>query len=70
MQLEFICTKHNFKYGFDRPVNVQAAHLLCPLCAREEIGDLRLKLAESQEHNHLLLQTVDLKKLYQPLKED
>lgn len=72
LQLQFTCTIHNLRYGFDRPQQpkVEPALLNCPQCAFEQSAKLLLEIITLKEHRDLLLQVIDLKKTIQPLKED
>ena len=67
MELEFTCTKHNFRFGFDRPKDgIEPATLDCPLCSKELIDKWAKQAKELREHRDLLLRAIDLKQLVQP----
>ncbi len=67
MQYEFICTKHNFKYGFDEPPEgYEPALLDCPVCAKDKKERVLDAMAEVTEHRNMLLNVIDLKQLIQP----
>lgn len=71
LHFSFTCTKHNFRYAFDRPpLPIAVAHLTCPICVRKELEEAYDKLNEARAHRDLLLKCIDLKQLIQPTKED
>lgn len=65
MEIELICTKHDFKFGFNRHPSVEPAELRCPICAEELIDAWVKQAGELREHRDLLLKAIDLKQLLQ-----
>lgn len=66
----FRCTIHNLEFACgDLPKGRDVAlHVKCPLCQNEEIGNLRSKLADVEDHRDTLLKAIDIK-LAIPVKE-
>lgn len=68
MDKEFLCTLHDFKFGFNDKPGVEAALMRCPLCMEATLTATERKLEEVTEHRDLLLRAIDIKQLVQPMK--
>jgi len=64
LQYEFICTIHDFKFGFDTPPErYPPAGLRCPACARDLIDRQAEVIDQLTRHRSMLLDAIDLKRL-------
>lgn len=64
-ELNFKCTLHNLRFGFDRPDGIEPALMRCPVCAHEREAVKDKAMRQVQEHRDALVKAIDLTRLVQ-----
>jgi len=64
-ELNFKCTLHNLRFGFDRPDGIEPALMRCPVCAHEREAVTDKAMRQVQEHRDALVKAIDLTRLVQ-----
>lgn len=64
-QFAMRCTVHDIRFGFDRPKDIDPHLMKCPVCAKEEIDNLRGQLGVVSSQRDALITAIDLAKIYQ-----